>query len=317
MDIPFNNRPYTYFKTIQHYLSLKNYPVCRDIFGKFEFADIPPYIYNTANDYIKATGKKIIGSFDASREPTDDEIIVVYGNYPDWHRALPCSHKMFRNVSFFGHLNHDAVEYHKCWEPLDIIYILNVESRTDRLNDVMNSLARVRAPLHRVKVIKAITESSISPHAACTESHVGIIKEFKDSGYERCLIIEDDIVFIDDVETVWQGLSSLFRSTFVYNVCFLALSKYGVRESLDDVFSITKQPCTTASAYVLNKQTIDTVYDTVNEGLSNIKKTSDFHTNCIDRYWSRLDNMVYLKTKIAFQRPGWSSTRNCVLFFLD
>ena len=287
------------------------------IFHIFEFTDIPPSIYTLSNEYIKKSGKTIIASFDPSREPVANEIVIIYGNYPDWHHALPCSDKMFRNVCLFGSISHDTVEYHPCWEPLDAIYILNIETRPDRLNDVMNSLVRVRAPLHRVKVVKGITNSSISPHASCTESHVNIIKEFKESVHKRCMVLEDDVVFIDDVESVWSGVRALFSSKYVYNVCFLALSKFGERSPLDDVLSITKQPCTTASAYILDRQTIDIVYNTVNEGLVNMKQSGDFHNNCIDRYWTKLERMVYLKRKIAFQRPSWSSTRNCVLFFLD
>lgn len=123
--------------------------------------------------------------------------------------------------------------------------------------------------------------------------------------------------FIDNLETVWNGISSLFKHSYDYNVCFISLSKYGCRQPLDDVLSISRQPCTTASAYILQKSTATILYDTVNEGLYRMKETGDFHTNCIDRYWSKLDGLVFLKTKIAFQRPSWSSTRNEVVQFLD
>jgi hypothetical protein len=317
MEVPFENRPDVFLSNIKQFLEKGMFEECRDSFSKLEFSDIPRCAYDLASNYIKTVNKRIVASFDPLRVNTADEIVIVYGNYPDWHLSLPCSHILYRNVSLFFDTQHDVVEYHPCWELLDCIYILNLKSRPDRLNDVMISLCHVRAPLHRIKVVYGVVNSPISPHAACTEGHVNIINMFKESGKDTCMVLEDDIVFLDDVNAVWKGIGDLLNHCYNYNVCFLAVSKFGRRESRDSVFSITRQPCTTASAYILNKKTIEIVSSTVNEGLRNMKNTGDFHTNCIDRYWSKLDDMVYLKKKIAFQRPSWSSTRNCVMFNLD
>ena len=65
----------------------------------------------------------------------EDEIVIVYGNYPDWHHALPYSSKLFRHASLFKQLKHDVIELFgkkwavvsSQWEGFDRRGILNLQ----------------------------------------------------------------------------------------------------------------------------------------------------------------------------------------------
>ena len=77
---------------------------------------------------------------------------------------------------------------------------------------------------------------------------------------------------------------------------------------------ISKQICTTSSAYFVSKNNINKVYDTVKEGYELLKQNKDNSViYCIDRYWHKIskDNKMFIfKNKIGFQKPAVSKILN-------
>jgi len=316
LEIPYHRRSNIIDIAYTANFYLQSYEKCQYWLSQYEFADITVHTYQNSNYLFPQLGKKIVASFDPNREPSNDEIVIVYGNYPDWHLGLPISSKIYRHASMFFQLKHDVIEYNSAWEPVDTIYILNLPARTDRFNDTLLALCAVHAPIHRIHHYKA--DTSLPPYIGATQNHVDVMKHFTNSGKSNCLILEDDVLFLDDRTCVWDSLHTFFSRNYMYTVCFLSISKLGPRQPLDDFLSITKQDCTTSSAYFLSSKTVQSVYETANEGLENMKdRNGNHHTNCIDRYWTKLDNLVYFKKKLVFQRPSFSNLTKQVNFMLD
>lgn len=283
---------------------------------QYEFADVTPHIYNNAKYLFRALGKRIVASFDPKREPAEGELVIVYGNYPDSHLALPGTCKVYRHVSLFFDLDHDVVEYHKAWEPIDVLYVLNLRERVDRWYETLLTLASVAAPLHRIFHYKA-EKGDAAPYVGATQNHVDVMKHFCESKHSNALVFEDDFVFIDDKEHVWKSLQRLFSAPRKYDLCFLSISKVGERLPHDDLLSRSKQACTTSSGYLLQKSTAPRVYEVASEGLRLMKETGNHHDYCIDRYWSRLSDIFFFRTKLGFQRPCYSNLRETVIAHLD
>lgn len=295
---------------------VKNIERCQYWLSQFEFAEMNQNIYNNANFLFNILNKKVVASFDITREPLENEVVIVYGNYPDWHHALPYSSKILRHASLFFSIRHDVVEYDPSWEDISTIYVLNLEDRADRFSNTLLSLCSVKAPLHRIYHYKA-KKDGLPPYVGATKNHVDVIKHFVESSKEKCLIIEDDIVFIDDHKCVWDSLRTLSSRKYDYMLCFLAISRIGERRPLDDLLSISKQECTTSSAYFLQKSTAASVLEVATEGLVLMQSTGDHHKHCIDRYWSKLSDIYFFKKKLAYQTPSYSSITQKVNFFLD
>ena len=295
---------------------LRDIPKAQYWLSQFEFAELDRHIFNNGNYLFGILGKKIIATFDYKREPLNNEIVIVYGNYPDWHHALPCSSKVYRHVSMFFELKHHVVEYHPSWESVDTIYVLNLKERTDRYSDTLLALASVHAPLHRVHHYKA-EKDGLPPYVGATKNHVDAMKHFQESSKNTCLIVEDDIVFLDEKEHVWNSLSAFFSKKYSYNITFLSISKIGQREPLDNLLSVSKQQCTTSAAYFLTKETSQDVLNVADEGLRLMQETNNHHTYCIDRYWCKLPNLFYFKKKLVYQRPSFSNLTKSVNFHLD
>lgn len=283
---------------------------------QFEFAEITPNIYHNAQFMLLKLGKRIVATCDPYYIGNDNDVVIYYGNYPDWYRALPCSNKIYRHISKFNDTKHDFVDYHPAWDAVDIIYILNLEERVDRYYDTLLALAAVKAPLHRIHHYKAKKDGTPA-YIGATKNHVDCIQHFKDSGKKTCLILEDDFVFTDDHIRVWDTLFKFWNSNLDYNICFLSLSKHGQRQPYNEIVSVTKQSCTTSSGYFLRKESVESVYNVVNEGLQLMIKTGDQSTGCIDRYWCRLPKLYFFKDKLGFQRPSYSNLIASVSAHLD
>jgi len=132
MSIPYNQRT-GFFDTcyIANYY-LNDVEKAQYWLSQFEFAEITPHVYANAQFLFPKLGKRIVGTCDSKYIGGDDDVVIYYGNYPDWHNALPCSNRIYRHISKFPDIKHDVLDYHPAWEPVDTIYILNLEERVDR-----------------------------------------------------------------------------------------------------------------------------------------------------------------------------------------
>jgi hypothetical protein len=314
-SVPYDKRTRFYDACFIANYYIRDIEKCQYWLSKFEFAEITPHIVHNSSHLFGIANKTIVATFDDRREPAENEMVIVYGAYPDWHLALPCSNKMYRHISLFETTRHDVVEYDPAWEPVGIIYILNLEERVDRYYETLLSLASVRAPLHRIHHYKAQKDGT-PPYVGATKNHVDVVEHFCTSGIENCLVLEDDILFIDK-PSVLSAISSFFSKPRNHNICFLSLSKFGRREPYDELVGKTFQECTTSSGYFLQSATARSVCNVLSEGLAKMIESGDHHTYCVDRYWSRLPDLYYFRKKLAFQRPSYSNLTRAVSAHLD
>jgi hypothetical protein len=315
-SIPFDKRTQFYDTCFIANYYLRDVPKCQYWLSKYEFADITPHIVNNANHLFTLLNKRIVATFDPTREPSDAEMVIVYGAYPDWQLALPIQNKIYRHVSMFETTHHDVVEYDTAWDPVGTIYIVNLEERVDRYYETLLALAAVRAPIHRVYHYKA-QKDALPSYMGATKNHVDVIDHFCKSPHQHCLVLEDDFLFIHDPVCVRTSLQEFFAKPREYTLCFLSLSKFGRREPHDELLGKSLQPCTTSSGYFLQKSTAHLVNSVVSEGFQKMVETNDHHTYCIDRFWTKLPTILYFRKKLGFQRPSYSNLLRAVSAYLD
>lgn len=203
-EIPYYQRTSYYTQKYNECIENDDIEKAKEWLSKFEFAD-PNSDLMYIHPKLRAN-KKVIATCDPNRQPNEDELIIVYGNYPDWHHAYPYSSKMYRHASFFPNTEHDTFEYHPCWEKLDIIYIINLEKRVDRYIDMLLELVKVQAPLHRVHHHKVINDTGEPSYINTSRQHIIVQEHFKQSNKNNCLIFEDDFSFISDIQHIWKSL---------------------------------------------------------------------------------------------------------------
>lgn len=91
----------------------------------------------------------------------------------------------------------------------DQIYYINLERRKDRNQECINELQKNNIIAKRFAAIDG--KSIINPNwdyslgaFGCLQSHLEIIKEAKNNKYNNVLILEDDVVFNDNMESDFE-----------------------------------------------------------------------------------------------------------------
>lgn len=322
-NIPYNNITYKMANGIffaNYYTN--NLKGCINAAKLFEYNSITEFTINEC-DYLykmlQSNGKTITATTDVKYEPKENEIAVYYGSYPIDYRMFPVSNKAYRNAIYFDKIKHDSVQYDPCWENIDCIYILNLEFRRDRYIETMCELCKLGAPLDKIYHYKA-QKTPQGPYIGATKNHLDVMEHMIANRYKNCLILEDDIVFNSDVDTIKTDLKTFMERNYDYDICFLAYSKYHLRLTMDDLLLISKQKCTTSSAYLLNSKTVERVRSCAYEGYLEMVKGGSPNQYCIDVYWNKLqqdDKMFLFKRKMGYQRPNYSNIRNEVVAHLD
>jgi len=275
----------------------------------------------TARQYyeiLRQQGKTIVGTCNVDYHPNANEIVIYYGSYCEDYLALPHSNKVYINVLFFGEIKLDRFESDKCWDKIDKIFIMNLEKEVIRLNDTMIQLCHMNAPLDRVHHFK--TQKVKNPndiYKEVTKTHLDCVKIMMDNEYETCLFLEDDIQFTSNIKENKSNLFHFLNRNYDYNIAFLAASRFHEREDFDDLLIESKQICTTSSAYLLNKKTVQLVFDTILEGYYHLLEGNDPSVYCIDRYWCKLNNKYIFKNKLCFQKISISNITGIINSNLD
>ena len=270
-----------------------------------------------SNEEIKAMKKIVVGTTYKNRIPNDDEFVIVYGNYCLDDNNVPTDNspnKVYRNAYFYlqdkKDLAFDRFEYDPVWEPLGIIYIMNVENREDRMVLTLIELAKLHIPFDRIHHYIGKIDKSVHKYIAATRNHAECVADFMMSGKDYALFLEDDITVIDSPEEQIQKFKTFFERKYDFDVCLLATSRHFSIKPYDDLLSLSYQQCTTSSAYLLSSKTADKVYECFDTGISKMIETGNTHDYCVDRYWCKLqanNKFFVFKNKIMYQSCTWSS----------
>lgn len=279
---------------------------------------------NKVLEALRKSGIEIIATTDPSREPQGDEIVIVYGNYQHAHNNLPYINKIWRHPLYYPFVIHSSVEYHPAWDSIGAIYILNLEERRDRYQEILAELCRMQAPLDRILPYVVhkeifIEDQFLNSSANCTKNHGDLVEHFLKTPHEHCLILEDDVTFSADVEGNLQRLSLFFSRNYDYEVCLLNASKFHLIKEYDDLLLRSYQECTTASAYLLSRVGAEQVLFFFRDGFKKLLSEEDSYFTC-DRYWSEMqknDKFFLFKTKFGYQRVSYSSITEKTQCYFD
>jgi len=260
---------------------------------------------------LKHLSKTIVATTVIDREPLTDEIVIVYGNFHHAQNNLPIENKLYRHPIYFTHVHHDVFEFDECWNDIDQIYILNLLHRRDRYLEMLVELCRMNAPLHRIyPVYSKLFDSTYTQQLyEVGKSHISAITHFIEQSYKRCMILEDDVTFTSNIPKHKYDLKLFMERQYDFDICLITASKYGLVKPYDDLLSLTYQPCTTSSGYILNSNTVHKVLHVLEEGNRKLLETNDV-SYCCDRYWHKLQSdhkFFVFHHKFGYQRPTYSN----------
>ncbi len=329
-NIPSEYKEYANINEILHYEFISNYYThniegCMRFFNRLYKYTITDTFKNNASyfyELLSRLGYKIIGTCNTNYEPQNKEIVIYYGNYADDYLSLPQSCKIYRNIVIYQDIKLDKFISDECWNSIDKIYIMTVDICYERQYDILTQLCLMNAPLDRVFMHKVPKDKELNDiYIGVTKNHLFCLENMMNSNYNNCLFLEDDFIFSQNYNQNKNKLKTFFDRNYDYDICFLSASKYHKREDYDDLLIISKQICTTSSAYLISKKNVGKVFNVVKEGYDLLIQNKDnSEIYCIDRYWYKIANdnkMFIFKNKLGFQKPSVSKILNKLNVNLD
>ena len=270
--------------------------------------------------------KKIIGTYDDNKKPeSDDEVVIIIGDYPVSYSSLIHNNPIRRNYKWALNFKYDKFIGNSCWDNVDQFYIINLDEREDRLFDILKECKKAGIPLNKVTKFSAIKYNK-TPHyyvngsIGCSMSHLQVLKDVKANNYNNVIIFEDDFTFSDPIEKTQSNISTFFERNYDYDVALMATSTWKPIEKYDDLLSLSKQLSTTTSGYMISKQGIQKVIKLWEEALELLMTTHSVLDYACDIYWKKIqkDNKMFtFNEKIGYQRPTYSNIANKVTYNLD
>ena len=116
-----------------------------------------------------------------------------------------------------------------CLATFDRIYLINLERRKDRLDKWFSDNGTFVSGLSNLEIFKAIDGKELPYHAlwennmgflGCLESHLSILKDVTEKGYQKVLIFEDDFIFDENFEYLfkkgWNTLPPNWDMLYLY-----------------------------------------------------------------------------------------------------
>lgn len=197
---------------------------------------------------------------------------------------------------------------------IDKIYFINLDHRTDRLENITNELYKTNIDRTKINRVPGVYLPS-APYLGCAKSHYNALSEFvnSDESNKTCAIFEDDFVFTENQEIVNDLINKVFNDLPDFHVVFLSCNLlwwdptgYGFVDRVK-----TGQ---TLSGYLVNRSFAKILLDNFAQSIQLLESAGrSIHGYTIDTYIRNIqfDNLWYcLSPKIGKQLDSYSDIEN-------
>ena len=203
-------------------------------------------------------------------------------------------------------------------------FYINLDHRTDRSDEFLRELARVRlSGTQRIPGVLLTDEenekinreggflwpadynhlnSLVKAQRACALSHKEAVRKAKENGWKNVLIFEDDCIFIDDIKSELVKIEDFISKNDNWDMIFLGVSLNFAPEPYNDTFYRLRGNFATAHSYIVNSRFYDEILNfSFNEHLTN---------DTYYRFKSNTHEVLLTKKMLTTQRDGFSDNEN-------
>ena len=197
----------------------------------------------------------------------------------------------------------------------DLVYYINLNHRTDRLNHITNQIKKTNIDESKVHRIEAVYVPDFGA-LGCSKSHCIALEKFINSPEtnQTCVILEDDFEFTQPQNVVNDLIDNVFNND-VKDFDVLMLSSNTLREVNTNFGFVTKIiDAQTTSGYAVSRKFAPILLNNYKEGchLLSLSKRNNYHG--IDIYMKQLQHnnkWLCLSPKIGKQMESYSDIEKC------
>jgi GR25 family glycosyltransferase involved in LPS biosynthesis len=196
----------------------------------------------------------------------------------------------------------------------DLVYYINLEHRTDRLEHIMGEIKKTNIDESKVNRIEGIYCKEFGP-LGCSKSHCLALETFLNSPEENqtCVILEDDFEFTKNQDVVNDLSNKLFNELPEFDVVMLSSNVMkDLKTNFDFVTKILDSQ--TLSGYVVSRQFALILFENFKKGCELLESTKIKDTYAVDMFMKQLQpsgNWYCLNPKIGKQMESYSDNEMC------
>ena len=196
---------------------------------------------------------------------------------------------------------------------VDKIFIINLESRPDKYNDITKALDNLKITNYeRFNAIKPSLDEIYKSKplvtlynktyygkgvVGCKLSHIEVIKIARDRGYKQILILEDDAKPIDNFETILNNvISELTTIDDKWSFLYLSANHKEKGVPLSGHIKQCKTAYTTA-AYIVRSNVFEEI---ITEACTHVKEIDTYYVDIIQKSHTCLGTFPNLFTQKAY-----------------
>ena len=170
--------------------------------------------------------------------------------------------------------------------PIDAIMFINLKHRTDRLQNIQNTIRLIRPLAKTVHRIDAIQHKNGAK--GCAMSHVKALELAESQGLRNVLVLEDDAMLDNEPETIKQQIE--YAMSQEYDVVLCGSENFSHKSKVNQFVNPIRSAQTT-TAYIVHQTYIPILrklFHFCAENLKDVKERPNSHDFAIDQVWKKL-----------------------------
>ena len=187
-----------------------------------------------------------------------------------------------------------------------IIYI-NMDARTDRRSALLQEFDRVGFPHDKIIRFPASSYNGC-PNSGCLLSHANVLEMAYDMDLQNVLILEDDFVFIDDIQKIHADIKAFFELNIPWDVVMLTTCAAVVSEPTNQLISRISSSGNGAG-YLVNRSMMLELSTLFKSNVENLYTTKQHWVYQNDILWKTImpsSQWYMFNHYLGYQKEGYS-----------
>lgn len=198
------------------------------------------------------------------------------------------------------------------WSFVDKIVYINLTKRTDRRESIEYQLKKIGVPQDKIIRFEAVENENGA--LGCTLSHIGVMTMAKGNNWNNVLVLEDDMIFNDDDESLDRinyFFSSLIFSS--WDAGLLSGSYFQLNQEHGCFYRLYFSYLT--NSYIVNQHYYQTLRNVFIKSAEELSAGVPRHKCCLDLHWNALmkeDNWYAAYPCVGYQLVDQSDIEHII-----
>jgi len=190
---------------------------------------------------------------------------------------------------------------------MDKIIYINMDARADRRSAILQEFDRVGFPKDKIIRFPAASYNGC-PNSGCLLSHANVLEMAYDMDLQNVLVLEDDFVFIDDINKIHADINAFFELNISWDVVMLTTCAAVVSEPINHLISRISSSGNGAG-YLVNRSMMLELSTLFKSNVENLYTTKQHWVYQNDILWKTImptSQWYMFNHYLGYQKEGYS-----------